>query len=108
MASRSFAAEAGTSLVDFVTNFCLLTMYDLVSISAAMTSTLYDPIAQFVRAEEWLVEAERANLVALRDLCLIEGARCHRRAERSLTTPVLHPDRTHKASWSHRAPQLRR
>jgi hypothetical protein len=66
-----------------------------------MISASYDPVAQLARAEEWLAEADHVNLQALRELCLIEAAVCRRRAELSLTTPVLRSGLLHAVSSEH-------
>lgn len=65
--------------------------------AVCMTRSRYDLHAQMLRAEEWLDEARRADLTAMRELCLNEAARCHRIIQLSLDTPVLRirpPDAT--------------
>jgi hypothetical protein len=49
----------------------------------------YDPHALLLRAGDWLVEAERTKLEALRALCVSEAERCLELVQRSLITPVL-------------------
>lgn len=58
-----------------------------------MTDKMYDPESLTRRAALWRAEAEAATLRAMRLFCLMEADKCERRAEMSLSTPVISESR---------------